>query len=298
MSKYLNLKPVEFDALSAAMKKRVRWEGRMLLPKYDGCFAMVAFENGKPAFILSRTGERVKSMDHVFDALVQAYPWLDGTRGGVMVLGEAWSPAYEFAEISGIFRRQYAQPQLGFASFDVVGWGGTAKAPVLDSRVPYSDRVGTLIDKRNVEGAYGIHAPNPVYCESEEHAWQYARSFKELGPYDGAIAADPAAFYIPGSGKAGEFLKLKPLLSYTLECVGYEEAKGEKTGRATGALVVRFKNGAKLKVATGLSEAEQANLKQFVGKLIEVEAMGASSKGLLREPRFKGVRDDVEKADY
>lgn len=293
---YLNLKPVEFEALSAKKRKAFDWSGRILLPKYDGCFAMVAFWHGEPSFIMSRTGEMVKSMDHVYGKLLAAYPWITRIPFGTMVLGEAWMPNEDFSDISGMFRRQYPQPQLGFAPFDVVSYVMSGNGPLLRSSDPYAVRLDQLRVAATLPA--GLYVPAPTITSTREQACELARHYKALGGYDGAISSDPNAGYMPGSGKDGEFVKVKPLLSFTLECIGYQEDVGAKTGRPTGSLVVRFEGAKSLHVATGLSEAQQANLKQFVGKLIEVEAMGLSSKGLLREPRFKGVRTDVTKADY
>ena len=34
-----------------------------------------------------------------------------------------------------------------------------------------------------------------------------------------------------------------------------------------------------------------------VGKIVQIDAMGESAKGVLREPRFKGIRFDKKKPD-
>ena len=297
MAKVLNLKPVEFDALSAKKQAAFQWAGRILLPKYDGCFAMMLFFDGKPAEILSRTGEVVASMEHLFEDALVRYPDIAKTQGGVALLGEAWIPGYEFAELSGMFRRQYPQPALCFAVFDTVQWEGDPFNPKLFSAHPYKHRV-ELLQRQARHILSSVIPPLPITCESQGHAITYAKLCKDKGGYDGAICSDPNAVYLPGAGKDGEFIKLKPLVSYSLLVVGFDEAVGAKTGRATGCLKVRFKDGGTLGVATGLSEAEQADLASFVGKIIEVEAMGISSKGLLREPRFKGIRSDVTTPDY
>lgn len=300
MSDYLNLKPVDFDALSAKAQTKVSWLGRILLPKYDGCFAMVLFMDGKPHAILSRTGEKVVSMDHIYDDLLLTYPALANTKGGYAILGEAWNPGKEFKTLSGEFRRQYAQPQLGFAPFDLVRWApGGGAGPELYSPHSYVQRLALLQDARPV--ITKIFPPPAVntLCQDAGHAERYAKVLKDAGGYDGAIASDPAAGYMPGSGKCGSFLKVKPLLRYTLEVVGYEAGTGEKTGRATGAAIVRFKHGT-CKVGTGFSETEQANLQDFVGKLIDVDCMGvyAGDTGKMREPRYVGIRTDVTQPDY
>lgn len=301
MAKYLNLKPVEFSGLSAKRQAAVKWEGRLLLPKYDGCFCMVGVSNGKIDFILSRDGNAVKSMDHIIDDLAVRYPWI-ATRQNIVFLGEAWRPGTEFAEISGAFRRQRPQPQLGFAVFDLVDRDCAMDAgePYLYSDQPYHARLQQLIDCR--PGLCNAHPPMPVYCDNEAHAVRYAKKLKESVGYDGCVAGDPEATYTVSDGH-GEFLKVKPLQSFTLEVVAVQVDVGEKTGRATLALVVRFKDKT-CKVGTGFSNHEAAHWGAHpavvVGKFIEVACMGVypGPDGMMREPRFMGFRDDVLKPDY
>jgi ATP-dependent DNA ligase len=300
LANYLNLKPVEFDALGKRNQDAFVWEGRILMPKYDGCFAMVAFWNGVPNSIMSRTGEYVKSMDHIYADLLAAYPWIASNKGGTMVLGEAWNPGKEFSELSGIFRRQYPQPALGFAPFDIVNFRMENFAlPALYSSAPYAERLSGL--EVQAVGSTMIFRPTPHRCVNKVEAWAYARKLKELGGYDGAICSDPDATYTPGAGKAGEFIKLKPLVSYSLEVVAVILSRGAMTGRAIGTPVVRFRNG-RCGVGTGFSndaaEGWASDPTTIVGKIIEVGAMGVSSKGLLREPRFIGIREDVINPDY
>lgn len=301
MSTYLNLKPVEFDKLSAKRKAAVKWEGRILLPKYDGVLGMVGFWNGVPEWVLSRDGNESKSMGHIFDDLVMVYPWIQHMKGGLCVLGEVWNPGVQFKDISGAFRRQRPQGQLGFAPFDTVAYVyDAAEAPVLSSHVPYADRLAYLTDHRTPTGL--VYPPKPITCENEDHAWRYANNLKSLGGYDGAIASDPHAAYHVSDG-VGEFLKLKPLQSFTLAVVGVEADVGEKTGRATVALKVRFKDRVG-KVGTGFSNADAAawaaDPSLVVGRLAEVSCMGVypGDDGMMREPRFVGFRDDVTTPDF
>jgi len=54
-------------------------------------------------------------------------------------------------------------------------------------------------------------------------------------------------------------------------------------------------------VSTGLTQAQvddiadhqRGFIDKWLGKTIEVEAMGITSNGYLREPRFKGIRTDA-----
>lgn len=302
MAKYLNLKPIAFSDLSAKRKAAVTWEGRILLPKYDGCLALVFFRDGKPAGILSRDGNPAKSMDHIYEDLLVKYPGLRHDRGDVCIIGEAWAPGREFADLSGTFRRQSPQPSLGFAPFDIVDVDWQADgAPILHSPKRYEERLEFLEDDRKGFSSM-IFPPRPHWCDDEAQANRYAQNLKAMGGYDGAIASDPDAPYVVSDGY-GEFLKLKPLLSFSLRVLRLEIGVGEKTGKATGALVVAFKSG-ECGVGTGFDADTLAgwieNPASIEGKIIEVGCMGVypGEKGMMREPRYSGIRYDVLKADY
>lgn len=298
MSQYLNLKPVELSSLSAKATASIRIKGRLLLPKYDGCFVIFLFLDGVCQKVLSRDGKTVRSMAHIATDLPKVYPWLDESRGEIAILGEAWSPSKTFKENSGAFRRHTTQTDLGFAPFDVVFWKGTTEAPELHSGIQYRDRLNALTNGRSDAAASTlVFRPVPLECEDYDQAIRYAQHLKAHGNYDGAVLSNPDATYAVSNGSKGEFLKIKPLLSHSLKVTGVTTSVGEKTGRPTGAVVVRWKEGRHFKVGTGFSEAEQADLFQFVGKVIEVSAMGEYPDGALREPRFMGVRDDA-KAEF
>lgn len=301
MSTYLNLKPVEFGKLSAKRKASVKWEDRILLPKYDGCLCMIGFHNGVHDFSLSRDGKPVKSMDHIVEDLMLRYPWLVDSKQSLCFIGEAWHPGTEFSVISGEFRRQRPQPQLGFAPFDIVHYTvADDDTPLLADDRPYWQRLEVLQDARQI--ACGVYPPLPVRCEGEAHATRYALNLKAAGGYDGAIASDPHAAYVVSDGY-GEFLKVKPIQSFALEVIAVEADIGEKTGRPTVSLVVRFKSG-RCGVGTGFSNDDAARWAAspglIVGSIIEVGCMAVypGEQGMMREPRFLGIRNDVTTPDY
>ncbi len=307
MGNYLVHKAVELDALSKKLQADIENHTYILSPKYDGCHAIFLFDNGKFLDARSRTNERVLSMDHIGQSLLDHYPWL---RNGqpVAIMGEAWIPNTEFSEISGIFRRQYPQPQLHFVPFDTVLWRydqAEDGRPVLgeffdgpdkvwaDTRT-YDERLGKLHFRQGVPSV--VHCTKSRLLEKGDAimatAIKQAEHYKKLGGYDGCVLARADGLYQVGAGKGGEFIKIKPLISYSLKCIGYDADKGEKTGKNTLALAVDF-NGRVQKVSTGMTQAEIDNPEQFLGKTIEVEAMGLTVNGLLREPRYKGIRTDV-----
>jgi DNA ligase-1 len=69
---------------------------------------------------------------------------------------------------------------------------------------------------------------------------------------------------------------------------------GEKTGRDVYTISVDFK-GKTLMVGSGMPH--QSHMLPKVGDIVEIVAMDYSSEGLLREPRYKGIRHDKKEAD-
>lgn len=298
---YIVHKAVEFTALSQKLQSNIKHVDRIITPKYDGCHAVFCFDGGDFVNAYSRTGEVIRSMNHIADALVYHY---DLSKGRTALCGEAWYPGQEFSKISGMFRSHSPQLSMGFVPFDVVPWMYNTDAtggPVVylgeteqgTTKVPYKDR------RKAIEQGFATcdsTVQRPTSMTHVEDVAALARHYKSLGGYDGAISADPEGRYLVGSGKGGEFIKIKPLLSDSLVCVGIDFAKGEKTGKNTASLVVVY-GGSVQNVSTGLTQAEVeeffTNPSKIIGKVIEVEAMGITVNGLLREPRYKGIRNDA-----
>lgn len=272
VSDYTIPKAVDYENLSAKAKKALDPTGWWLQPKYDGCALYIKIGPGglvSDQWVLSASGKQVASCFHIAHEMSQYGPG--------EYCGEVWHPDMDFQEISGAFRRGYAQPQLQFMLFDACPRGMEGYTYVA-----------------RVENLPIVHT-RQFY--SWEHAWSWARTAQADGGKDGAILRNPEAFWEPGRSK-GDIIKLKPLQDYDVEVVGFEKDVGAKTGRATVALIFRWKNGTTHKVATGLNHEQQAAPEQFVGKIIRVKCMGLTSAGNMREPRFDGVRDDKLKADY
>jgi DNA ligase-1 len=308
LADYIVHKAIELEALSAkarlAMDNIHAW---IISPKYDGCHAVFLFKDGQHYATLSRTGERVMSMDHIAVDLLRCYP--EALRyGQVAITGEAWMVGKDFNVISGTFRRQYPQPDLMFVPFDIVQWehcDDTFSGPNVDlfSKVPYRERLGFL-KSRPATGAsvlavmaYEVVGPlSGVLGEAEAQARFYKAS--TTGAYDGTICAQAEGHYVVGSGKGGEFIKCKPLISFSVNVTGCVVDKGAKTGKNTAALLFQL-DGLEQKVSTGLTQAQVDSIcdvrfnDEWFNVVIEVEAMGKTVNGFLREPRFKGIRIDA-----
>lgn len=306
MSDYIVHKAIEYSAISRNSLKLLSANTDWIIsPKYDGCHAVFLFDNGKHYSTLSRTGETVRSMEHIAIDLLRRYPWL-ATAGRVAICGEAWTPYKDFNEISGLFRKHSNSPELMFVPFDYVSWDfrtDTFSGPNVDlwSDKPYSDRLEILA---KFDWPLICAIVKPLFhkvAESLDDAWLRANSiahhYKQsmIGCYDGSVLANANGTYVGSNlGKGGEFIKVKPLISYTVTVTGAELAKGNKTGKNTAALLFNL-DGKQQRVSTGLTQEQVDEIAAvgWVGRLIEVEAMGRTVNNYLREPRFKGIRTDA-----
>lgn len=311
MADYIVHKAVELTALSAktraALEAPQDW---ILSPKYDGCHAVFCYDNGKFIGAYSRSGESVKSMNHIAADLPCLYNLQEGR---IAIAGEAWMLGTEFNVISGMFRRQYAQPDLGFVPFDVIPFDyndDTASAPVVllgqsDHRVypaPYWQRMHALMQRSNLPSAVMLPRYEVLKGVGLTDAMAYATVIAKINKsrtdsfFDGAVLCQYSGLYSVGSGKGGEIIKVKPLLSETVTCNALFPAVGDKTGKNTLALGFEL-NGKAQKVSTGMTQEQIdsfiADNRLILGQRIEVEAMGITVNGYLREPRFKGIRTDA-----
>lgn len=291
---YFIQKAIDEKDMTAKALEQMSRQTRVMQPKYDGCHMVVVLTpSDETTRVDYFTGDSkpVKSCAHIRDALLATFGSPTVTTA---YCGEVWKYDTAFAQISGAFRRHTAQTDLLFVPYDCLYIDGCYPVglPALGDPAPYMERVARL--------RAPDYAPGLVKCPTFpcNDPYEYARQLKNTGGYDGCITRDADAPYTPGRCRAAEVVKVKPLVSVDVECVGVDRATGEKTGRATVALQVRLRGGLIGKVATGLDHHQQANPEQFIGKIVQVDAMDWTADGFLREPRFVRVRDDKEQPDY
>lgn len=286
MAKYIIQKAVAPEKVVKAKRKSIEELEATYYQqaKLDGCNTVMMLYPDGSTVTMSRTGEQVRSMAHVEFLMHEVFAEDVARNHGLVLLGEAWDFA-EFSKISGDFRRHTNSPNLDLMIFDVL---------LIDefndgySPVPWIKRMERLT--ADEAGCHTIaHRTPGNYTVSNAMA-----EAKRLGYRDGIILRDPNGTWTAGSGTTGEIIKVKQVLSFDLKVIGSEPGKGKHEGRM-GALIVDF-GGKELRVGTGFSDADrEAN--NFNGKIVEVEAMDYSSDGLLREPRFKGIRHDKLEPD-
>lgn len=294
MADYIIQKAVSPEAVRKAQSRTIAEYGAtfMAQAKNDGCCAIIGdWRYIKPehfgkasahAYLgFSRTGEWYPSLDNIARELEQEIP-------GHVVIGEAWWPGKDqFNLISGEFRRLTPSSKLGFIANDCLTNEEFAAGY---SAVPYRERLARIpISNGSHWGKVSTYYPGN-YGDPQALCNQLVAQ----GGYDGLILRDPEGTWTVGRGTSGEIIKIKRELSFDLRVIERNTAIGEKTGRTVYKLVVDFK-GKPLGVGSGVPHNEADVPK--VGDIVEVVAMDYSSDGLLREPRFKGVRFDKTDPD-
>jgi DNA ligase-1 len=291
---YINQAPREFAKQSASFKKaNPTLEGLhpseyTMQPKYDGCHLIIHLSDEGVPRAFSRTGEPVRSVDHIIAQALHVYG-----RGWVL-FGEAYDFGLTFPEISGNFRQHRPAENLCFMAFDAV------PASTFDLGLyyptPYRERLAAL--RAAVNGA-GQSAPDIIVTPDLplDNPAGFALRLKKQGGYDGAIVRCSNAGWQAGDSKHGEVIKVKPVESLDLRVRGWFLGKGKHDNRA-GGIYVEY-NGVQPGVGTGFTDDERSIIAQGTrdGAIAEVEFMGFTEDGALREPRFKGWRYDKLKAD-
>lgn len=287
MADYIVMKAVEFDKLPAKFKKQhgnvqaLVDQGYFVQHKYDGCMGIAVIYPEGGSKMLSRTGEDYSlSCGHILSFLEGIAP------GPTIFIGEVWQPIEEapFPVISGKFRAARPSPELRFIVNDMLPIG-------FDTTTSYRSRYGYLCtilpDFSRLYTACVAHTDTGV-----RDVLGYALALQGQGGYDGAIVRNPDAGYTVGLVKNGEIVKVKPTLSLDLQCVQVMRNPGEKTGRDVFTLEVEYK-GVRTVVGSGVPH----QIGDLLGNIVEIECLGITADGKLREPRFKGLRFDKLKPD-
>ena len=296
MAYEFNLAPKEFSEQGAEFKRRYQTlddlpaDDYIMMPKYDGCLAIVRASEDQLCGVETRAGLRVHSMPYVVAEAKRAMP-------GYVIFGEAYIHGEPFSKISGKFRSRDLFRGLCLMAFDAV--------PLSDWQrqrcdIPYAERLRRL-HRALTETECPSIFPARVYPVRAPRA--FADDLVKMGGHDGAILARKDAPWHTGPSKDGEFIKVKPVKSLDLKVVGIFPGKGKYAGKGNyagmaGGITVEYR-GVLTDVGTGFSDYERHQLWQggLWGDIAEIEFMELTKDGKLRQPVFKGFRYDKMQAD-
>lgn len=288
---YINQAPKDFAQQSAAFRKKfastdeLMADGRWIIqPKYDGVHIMIHTEG--EGYARTRTGEAVLSVPHLVKEAIQSF------GPGAVVFCEAYMHGEEHAAINGAVRRKSPQPDLIGIVYDIVTQDSFDYG---FDPFTYKERLA------DINAALRGGALEPVKCieklPNDTTVMQFAEDMVASGTFDGIILRDLDATWKRGAAKDGEVIKVKPILSLDLLVTGHKvEYKPTKLG---GYITVTYK-GVESNVGSGLTQVILQALTQGVkaaGRIAEVECMGITPGGKLREPRFKSFRYDTQQEE-
>lgn len=288
---YINQAPKDFAQQSAAFRKKfastdeLMDDGRWIIqPKYDGVHVMIHTEG--EGYARTRTGEAVLSVPHLIKEAIQSF------GPGFVVFCEAYMHDQEHAAINGAVRRKSPQPDLIGIVYDIVtqaGFDYGNEPTQYEERLSY---IHTVLRGGRLEPVKFIEE-----LPTGMTVMELAEGTVASGTFDGIILRDLDATWKRGAAKDGEVIKVKPILSLDLLVTGHKvEYKPTKLG---GCITVTYK-GVESNVGSGLTQVILQALAEgakAAGRIAEVECMGITPGGKLREPRFKSFRYDTEQEE-
>lgn len=259
--------------------------------KLDGVFAF-AISLDNECHILSRTGEEYVSLDHLKEPLLA----LSKEIQCEIIIFEAYAKGVPQPTISG-WCRDTKKQHLEVEAYihDAMPLGEFAGGGFAESYYVRAE----YLRLHMIQNPY-LHLVEQRHITNEKALFDMAESIWAAGG-EGVVARPEFAGYYPG--KRNQYMvKLKKGVSFDLKVVALEEGTGKYKG-CTGKLVCQDRNGKKIKVGSGLSDEQRRTWWSpfgydcIIGKIVQIDAMAVSTKGVLREPRFKGIRLDKTEVD-
>ena len=271
--------------IDKAKPEKLKWP-MLFSEKIDGVYCL-ALKYDDAVTIYSRTGEVYTSMKHIEAMLNEVMP------NHNIVTFEAYEKGVAQSVISGHCRDTKNQhPELTaychqFLRLDEFVNGGTTTVQESYDNLVYL-----------FEGTE-IKVIHQQLCPSIEAAMQWTKEIWKNGG-EGSVLCNPNGVFMGGKRNA-EKVRIKQGESHDLMVTGIFEGTGKYTGML-GGILCRFRDGIELRVGTGFSDSERRKFfdrpELIIGLIVQIDAMRGSSKGKLREPRFKGIRYDKGVADF
>jgi DNA ligase-1 len=271
--------------------EKIQWP-QLVSEKIDGVFCLAIKHQGEVG-IFSRTGEQYTSMKHLEEIFMET---LDEDQ--IIIFEACHALETPQSVVSGWCRDTKEQhPELKAACHDII----SLDEFINGGKRRYRARQRYLRTKtRSVAPQEITHVSyiSVVLVWSLQEAQAYADTIISLGG-EGAVLRNPEGLY-QGGKRNQDIIKLKKGVSFDLKVLEVKRGKG-KYADTLGTLVCKWKDGKTIEIS-GMTDNERDlwwNDPCFiVGSIVQVDAMCESSKGLLREPRFKGIRFDKTEGDF
>lgn len=245
--------------------------------KYDGVFCCAIMDYEGEVHICSRTGEEFLSMEHLKEPFKKQ---MEASPISAYIIFEACIPNNTQNIVSGACRDTKKQHP------EIVAYIHT----FVENDVAFITRADigeyppfVIVDHKPVQSlTEAMMKAEEIWNRGGEGLVLHANLFQ---PYQ-------------GGKRNSSIIKIKKGLSVDLRCTGVFRGAG-KYADTLGGILCSYK-GKTIRVS-GMTDADRKDWWKdnsiVVGKIVQIDAMGESAKGVLREPRFKGIRFDKEEPD-
>ena len=241
-------------------------------PKLDGIRAV--FYKGE---LYTRNQKVIRGVDHIKKQL------FNFALEGISLDGELMVPGIPFQKSSGMIRSFNETPEAVYYVFDIPSHPGNQE-----------DRLRKLEELEEFMGGNLVLVPH-VICNESKHIQQMYKSFRAQG-FEGAMVKAIDGLY--ENKRSSNWLKMKEVETYDVECVGFFEGKGRLTG-TLGGIIVEL-DGVRIRVGGGFSDQDRDHIwrcrDQYRGTVCEIASQEMTPSGSLRHPRFITWRPDIEAA--
>lgn len=266
--------------------------------KYDGCHGILIKAGGK-AYGFSRQGEPIAgAMNrqlHALEALAQ---------DNFVIFVEGWNPTSIHSIINGDFRRGHKEGDPYSLKAVIFDYVPLAQFMAGTYKVGYSERATYAKDLLFALKTFGygnlFEQAYSAATKAECVAYVADRqdNHGEVFAIDGFMRKARDGFWTAGAGSDGTVLKDKDILSVDLKVEGLVEGKGKFVGML-GAYECTYNGKPQLVGGGKLTDKQRKSIwidqlqaDGGIGAIIEVHALGESTNGLLREPRYFRTRFD------
>lgn len=271
------------------------WKGKVLLAKqfYDapidptGWWMSEKYDGVRAIW----NGSRLVTRNGVF---INAPEWfLDVLPNDECLDGELWMGRDTFNECSGLVRRDYPHPNewntIKYAVFDVPFLKvATGEAATIEIRNEYLQ--ATLPPFATDASWFAVASTE---CTGREHMDAELTRVLDLGG-EGLMLRESRSPYLQKRHKS--LLKVTPTHTNEAIVIGYLPGKKSFEGMM-GALQCELRNGIKINIGTGFSNAERANPPEL-GSVAHFNYRSVNVSGQPRFASYIGLRYDVDLTEW
>lgn len=289
------------DALSLKAKTGL-FDSGYASEKLDGVWVAAVYDGGTVTFFSSTLEEYISLNDGELEASIKELGIHSWTN--FVLISEAYIPGREQQEISGLCRKQVrghaSEVQLHVHDIlSIEEWQRGKSERFYKTRLMHLQAMLGGLETSHLK----LIPQQPI--SSEQEFKDYAANIQRQAG-EGACFRPSTALWESGN-RGTNLVRIKELITYDLEVVRVGEVGVGAKGGLTGVIYVRWRQGAVPTAPAveapvrGMSHDElrawSADPALIVGKIVEVHAMKFTNLGMLREPRFKCIREDKVVAD-